>query len=161
MTAIIVALDDNKVIGNKNDIPWYLPEDLKLFKKRTMGHPIIMGRKTWESLPKKPLPGRFNIVITRQEDMECDGALFVDSMPKAISAANKHSPKYEPYIIGGAQIYHLAFATGVVDRLVITKVPGEHEGDTFFPDIDRSWKCNWTDDQHDGFTVMEYVRNVH
>lgn len=159
MTAIIVALDDNKVIGNKGDIPWHLPGDLKLFKERTMGHPIIMGRKTWESLPKKPLPGRFNIVITRQK-MEHEDVLFVDSMAKAIFEANKHSPKLEPYIIGGSEIYYLAFASGAVDRVVITKVPGEHEGDTYFPAIDRSWKCNWTE-EHEGFTVLEYTRNVH
>lgn len=168
MTTILVAFDDNRVIGCKNKMPWHLPEDLKLFKERTTGHPIIMGRNTWDSLPKKPLPKRYNIVITRQDPSvmikqynleEIDNVDFVDSISKAIRLANKRIPNREAYIIGGAQIYQLAMEAGFVDKIIITKVPGEHKGDTYFPVLSDSWTCQWIDDAHEGFSIFEYKKN--
>lgn len=167
MTAIIVAYDDNRVIGFKNEIPWHLPEDLKLFKERTTGHPIIMGRNTWDSLPKRPLPKRYNIVITRQEPSamieqygleDNDDVDFVDSLPKAIRLANKRMPTREAFVIGGTQIYLMALESGFVDKVIVTKVPGEHEGDAHFPALNDNWVCQWIDDEHEGFSIFEYVR---
>lgn len=160
MTAIVVAYDDNRVIGYKGEIPWYLPEDLKLFKERTTGHPIIMGRKTWDSLPKKPLPKRHNIVITRQPEEYEEGpdVSFVDSMAKAIRLANKRIPNREAFIIGGSQVYSVALQLGIVDKVIVSKVPGEHEGDTYFPSLGDDWVCKWIDDSCKGFVVFEYER---
>lgn len=158
---ILVAYDDNRVIGYKGDIPWYLPEDLKLFKERTTGHPVIMGRKTWDSLPKKPLPNRYNIVITRQPDKyeDSENAVFVDSMAKAIRLANKKMPNREAFVIGGSQVYTAALELGVVDKIIVSKVPGEHEGDSHFPKLGDDWVCKWIDDEHEGFSVFEYVKD--
>lgn len=160
MTTILVAYDDNRVIGCKGEIPWYLPEDLKLFKERTINHSIIMGRKTWDSLPRRPLPNRYNIVVTREPDKYEDGdeAMFVDSMAKAIRLANKKAPNREAFIIGGSQIYLAALELGVVDRIIVSKVPGEHEGDTCFPSLGDDWSVHWTDDNYEGFSIFEYVR---
>ncbi|MED5387316.1 MAG: dihydrofolate reductase [Pseudomonadota bacterium] len=139
--SMMVAKASNNVIGRDNKLPWYLPNDLKYFKKVTFGKPVIMGRKTWESL-KGPLPGRTNIVITRQPDYVAEGAKVVTTLDDAVEMAENVAfidGQEETVIMGGAEIYKLALPKA--DCLYLTEVHADVEGDTFFPDYDRSqWK---------------------
>ncbi|WCN12156.1 type 3 dihydrofolate reductase [Marinomonas mediterranea] len=138
MLSLIVAMSTNRVIGINNALPWHLPNDLKYFKQATMGKPIIMGRNTFESIGK-PLPGRRNIVITRNPGYKADGVDVVGSLDQAIQLGediclvNGHE---EVMIIGGSQIYDLALSRA--DRLYITHVDAHVEGDAFFPEVDWS-----------------------
>lgn len=135
MVSIIVAIAQNGTIGDKNALLWHIKEDMRFFRTTTSGHPVIMGRKTFESLGSKPLPKRTNIVITRAE-REFEGALTAHSLEKAIRMAGDDE---EIFIMGGAQIYREALP--VVDRMYITHVGRDYEGDTVFPEIDYSkWK---------------------
>ena len=139
--AIIVAMAENGVIGRNNKLPWYLPEDLQYFKKVTMGKPIIMGRKTFDSL-KKPLPGRTNIVITRDQNYQHSGIRVVHTIEAAIELAKNIAlidGVEEIMVIGGAQIYQAALL--YVDQIYLTKVQQTVEGDAYFPEIDwNQWK---------------------
>ena len=135
MITLIVAASDNNVIGKDNDLLWHLPNDFKRFKKLTSDHCIIMGRKTFESLPGI-LPKRKHIVITRQKDYLVEGVEVVDSLSSAIELALIYDNA--PYIIGGGQIYEQALQ--VADCIEITRVHTIIEGDTYFPDIDLN---NW------------------
>jgi dihydrofolate reductase len=130
--SFVVAAARNGVIGHTNGLPWRLPADLAFFKRLTMGHPIIMGRKTYESIGK-PLPGRLNIVVTRSAGFQAQGCTVVGTLEEAYRAAGD-AP--EVFIIGGAQIYEAAFATA--DRIYLTEVESRVEGDTFFPRFDRN-----------------------
>lgn len=133
--SLICAMDENMVIGNNNRLPWHLPEDLKYFKRTTMGKCIIMGRKTFESIGR-PLPGRTNIIVTRSRDYEVDNARVVDSLADAIELAENVSfidGTDEAFIIGGAELYKHALP--YVDRMHLTMVHAEVDGDTFFPDF--------------------------
>ena len=132
MVSIIVAIAQNGTIGDKNSLLWHIKEDMRFFRTTTSGHAVIMGRKTFESLGSKPLPKRTNIVITRQ-DVEFEGALTAHSLEEAIRLAEGDE---EIFIIGGAQIY--AEALKVADRMYITLVERDYEGDTSFPEIDYS-----------------------
>ncbi|USE37060.1 dihydrofolate reductase [Endozoicomonas sp. SCSIO W0465] len=141
--ALIAAVADNNVIGINNKMPWYLPRDLRYFKAVTMGKPVIMGRKTFDSL-SKPLPGRTNIVITRDKDWQHDGVNVVHSLNDAIALAEAlimaEAPALtngneEIMIIGGEQIYRQAIDRA--DRLYLTRVCQRFDGDAFFPDISR------------------------
>lgn len=135
MVSIIVAIAQNGTIGDKNSLLWHIKEDMRFFRTTTSGHPVIMGRKTFESLGSKPLPKRTNIVITRA-DREFEGALTAHSLQEAIRMAGEDE---EIFIMGGAQIYREALA--VADRMYITHVERDYEGDTAFPEIDYSqWK---------------------
>ncbi len=133
--AIIVAVAKNGVIGRNNQLPWHLPQDLKYFKKVTLGKPVIMGRKTYESIGK-PLPGRTNIVVTRSKDWSAaDGVVVTNSFEQALSAAQKvleEDPlaSNEVMVIGGAEIYRSALQ--FVDRIYLTRVALEPQGDAFF-----------------------------
>ena len=127
--SIIVAVADKGVIGNDNQLLWRLSEDLKLFKKRTTGHAIIMGRKTFDSIGK-PLPNRVNIVISRSKDLKIEGCTVVNSLEKAIDVANQQTDKNEIFIIGGEKIYTLAET--IANKLYLTKVIATLEGDAFF-----------------------------
>lgn len=130
LKSIITARASNGVIGNKNGLPWYLPADLKFFKKKTEGHHLIMGRKTFESLPK-PLPNRISIVITRDSAYKVpEGCLVASSLDEAFEMAEKAGEE-EVFIAGGEQIYRLALE--VTDRMYITEVLAEVVGDTWFP----------------------------
>lgn len=129
----IVAVADNGIIGNNNDLVWHLPKDLKHFKKLTKGHHIIMGRKTWESIGSKPLPNRTHIVISRNTNYVAKGALVVSSVEDAIKAVENDD---QPFIVGGAQIYKVAMP--FIKRLEITHVHHKFKGDTHFPE----WKKN-------------------
>jgi dihydrofolate reductase len=135
MVSIIVAIAQNGTIGDKNALLWHIKEDMRFFRTTTSGHAVIMGRKTFESIGSKPLPKRKNIVITRQ-DVEFAGALTAHSLEEAIAMA---SGDEEIFIMGGAQIY--AQALKCADRVYITRVERDYEGDTAFPEIDYSeWK---------------------
>ena len=128
--ALVVAVARNGVIGRDGGLPWHISSDLKRFKAITMGKPLIMGRKTWESLPKKPLPGRLNIVITRQKDFQAEGAVVVADAEAARAAAGEAE---EIAVIGGGEIYDLFFARA--DRIYLTEVDLEIDGDTRFPPL--------------------------
>ncbi|MBR5206051.1 MAG: dihydrofolate reductase [Alistipes sp.] len=132
MVSIIVAIARNGVIGDKNALLWHIKEDMRFFRTTTSGHAVVMGRKTFESLGSKPLPKRTNIVITRAE-RNFDGALTAHSLEEAIAMAEGDT---EIFVIGGAQIY--AEALNKVDRMYITRVDKDYEGDTSFPEIDFS-----------------------
>ena len=136
--SMMVAKASNNVIGRDNKLPWYLPNDLKYFKQVTFGKPVIMGRKTWESL-KVPLPGRTNIVITRQADYVAEGAKVVTTLDEAVAMAENVAfidGQEEAVIMGGAEIYKLALPNA--QRLYLTEVHAAVEGDTFFPDYETS-----------------------
>ena len=132
MVSIIVAIAQNGTIGDKNSLLWHIKEDMRFFRTTTSGHAVIMGRKTFESLGSKPLPKRKNIVITRAE-RDFEGAFTAHSLQEAIAMAEGDE---EIFIIGGAQIY--AEALSVADRMYITRVERDYEGDTSFPEIDYS-----------------------
>ena len=135
MVSIIVAVAQNGTIGDKNSLLWHIKEDMRFFRTTTSGHAVIMGRKTFESLGSKPLPKRTNIVITRQ-DVEFEGALTAHSLQEAIRMAEGDE---EAFVIGGAQIY--AEALKCADRLYLTLVERDYDGDTSFPEIDyRYWQ---------------------
>ena len=139
--SLIVAVAENNVIGREGDLPWRLSADLRRFKRTTMGHVMLMGRKTWESIGR-PLPGRTSIVITRQEDYDTrfDEVAVAGSLSAAVElAAKAESATDEVFVIGGAGIYQLALPQA--DRLLLTRVHAPVEGDVCFPPIDwQQWK---------------------
>lgn len=141
--AIIVAAAKNGVIGRDNQLPWHLPQDLKYFKAVTLGKPVIMGRKTYESIGR-PLPGRTNIVVTRSKDwLAAEGVIVTNSFDQAMSEARRVLARdplesEEAMVIGGAEIYHSALQ--YVDRIYLTRVAAEPEGDAFFDaPSERDW----------------------
>ena len=136
--ALIWAMSRNRVIGRNNALPWHLSEDLRYFKRVTMGKPIIMGRKTWESIGR-PLPGRTNIVITRDQNFQAAGVRVVHSLDDALRLAEHVGViegAEEVIVIGGAEIYALALPKA--ERLYLTQVHAEVEGDAWFPEFDLS-----------------------
>jgi dihydrofolate reductase len=137
--ALVVAVARNGVIGRDGGLPWRLSSDLKRFKATTMGKPLIMGRKTWDSLPRRPLPGRHNIVVTRGPSFRADGASVAASPQAALAFAAKDQPE-EVCIIGGAEIF--AHFLPRATRLYLTTVEAEPDGDTMFPPYDES---DWTE----------------
>ena len=133
---LIYARAANGVIGKDNTMPWHLPEDMAHFKQLTNGWPVIMGRKTWDSLPRKfrPLPGRVNIVITRQTDWVADGAIALPSLAQALTLCHASS---EVWVIGGAQIY--ALAEPLAHRAEVTEIQQDFEGDALAPQLGPAW----------------------
>jgi dihydrofolate reductase len=132
--AIIAALARNRVIGRGNRLPWHLPDDLRHFKRLTLGHPIVMGRRTWESLPGL-LPDRTHFVVTRDPGYRAAGAVVVHSLDAALAAAGGD----EAFVVGGAELYALALPRAA--RLYLTLVDAEVEGDVFFPPVDPAqWR---------------------
>jgi dihydrofolate reductase len=131
---LVVAAAENGVIGKDGSIPWRIPEDLQRFKAMTMGSPIVMGRKTWDSLPRKPLPGRTNIVVTRQADWTADGAVTAHSLEDAIAKAGDAD---EIFVIGGAEIY--AAAMPLATCIELTEVHAEFDGDAVLPELEGEW----------------------
>lgn len=128
--SIIAAIDENNALGKDNKLLWHIPEDLKRFKDLTSGHPIIMGRRTFESIGKV-LSGRLNIVVTRSSVFVAEGAMIRHSLEEALELA-KNSGQDEIFIIGGAQIYRQALP--LTDKLYLTLVPGKHDADAYFPE---------------------------
>ena len=136
--SLILAMSSNGVIGADGALPWRIAEDMRRFKALTMGKPCIMGRKTWDSLPKKPLPGRINIVVTRDAHFAADGAVVVHSVDDALALAAAEKPD-EIMVIGGAEIYKAALPRAT--RIHLTEVEGDFEGDARMPPFDPAvWK---------------------
>jgi len=134
---ILVAFDENRVIGKNNTLIWHLPADLKRFKTLTTGHVIIMGRKTFESIGK-PLPNRTTIVISRQADLQIEGAIIAHSVEEAILKA-KSITREDIFIVGGAEIYALSLA--LADQILVTQLHDIFDGDAYFPEIpSESWE---------------------
>jgi dihydrofolate reductase len=133
--SLIWAQARDRVIGKDGGIPWHLPEDMALFKERTIGSTVVMGRLTWESLPGRfrPLPGRTNLVVSRRSDWRPDGATVMSSVRGALEAADG-----DVWVIGGAQVY--AASLPFADRLVVTEVDLVVDGDTYAPAIDDAWR---------------------
>ena len=128
--SLIAAMAKNRVIGRQGEIPWKIPGEQKLFKKITMGHAVIMGRKTYESL-RRPLPGRTNIIVTRQKQYQAEGCTVVHDLPSALNRCPEDED--EAFICGGGQLYHEALP--MTDLIYLTVIPREIPGDTYFPDI--------------------------
>lgn len=164
---LIYARARNGVIGKQGLLPWHLPEDLAHFKRTTLGCPVIMGRKTWDSLPPKfrPLPGRTNVVITRQSDWREDGAIPSNNLLEALSICEHMSIILDPspeqvWVIGGAQIY--AQALPLAKRVVITEIDADFEGDAFAPTLGAEWR-ETEREQHTSktglaFSFVTYIR---
>lgn len=157
---LIWAQAHNRVIGNKGSMPWHLPEDLAHLKRTTMGCPVIMGRKTWDSIPLKfrPLPGRTNVVISRQSDWHADGAMPANNMLQALSICEHMSIILDPspeqvWVIGGAQIY--AEALPLAKRIVVTEIDADFEGDAFAPQLGAEWK-ETAREQHTSKTGLQF-----
>ena len=136
--SVIVAVSNNNAIGRDNQLLWHLPNDMKFFKMSTWAMPVIMGRKTFESMSSKPLNGRLNIVITRQQNWKAEGVMAVNSLQAAIELSATKDYK-EVFIIGGGEIYREALP--IADKIYLTRVETEIDGDTFFPAWDSS---EWT-----------------
>ena len=133
---LLAAVASNGVIGVNGQLPWHLPEDLQHFKRLTLGHPIIMGRRTWESLKKPPLPGRENIVVTRNADYEAPGASIATSLESALALC---AGEPVAFVIGGQKLFEEALP--IAAGLVMTEIDKAYAGDTYFPEYDRSrWK---------------------
>ncbi len=156
--AIVVAMGSDGVIGVDGDMPWHLPADLAHFKRVTLGHPMIMGRKTYESIGR-PLPGRTTIVVTRQPDWSAPGVEVAASFEDALALAL--SLDTEVFIVGGAQIYAEALSRDVVDELIVTHIDASPDGDTYFPDLDWSEWSETATERHEGdptFTIKTWSR---
>lgn len=137
LISLIAAVAENGVIGQDNELVWRLPDDFKYFKQTTSHHPVLMGRKTFESLGK-PLLNRLNVVITRNPDYQPEGVVVVDSLEKAVGEARETGID-EAFVIGGAEIYRQALSSA--DRLYLTEVKASYEGDARFPDFDKTaWR---------------------
>ncbi len=157
LLSLIVAVADNNVIGKDNQMPWHISEDFKHFKEITMGKPCIMGRKTFESILNqlgKPLPGRTSIVVSRS-GFDHEGAITASSLEEAIALAEKKTDE-EVMVIGGSQIYSLALP--LADRIYLTRVHQEPEGDAFFPEFGPDW-AESDFDAREGFSFVTLERS--
>jgi dihydrofolate reductase len=160
--SLIAALATNNVIGRNNQVPWCLRTDLRRFKTLTMGHRLIMGRKTYDSVGR-PLPGRTNVVITRRADWAAEGVTVAHSLEEALHLA-ANAGESEAFIAGGAEIYELAIHRA--DRMYLTRVHAEVEGDTWFPEFDdvTEWKlvdaehCDADEKNDHPFSFLTYDR---
>jgi dihydrofolate reductase len=160
--ALIVAMDKNRLIGVNGRIPWHLPDDMKWFREQTIGKPVVMGRKTFESIPDRfrPLTGRHNIVVTRNWLYQAEGVTVVNSVEAALAAAGVMD---EIVVIGGAELYTQLLPQA--DRLYLTRIDAEFDGDAYFPEIDpAAWHEVYrqehpADDRHDyAFTWFIWER---
>jgi dihydrofolate reductase len=166
LISIIVAFDKNRLIGKEGKIPWNIPEDLKNFRSQTMGHPIIMGRVTYDSLPKKPLKGRLNIVVSRtkrepeiiQVGDQSQIVYFQPNLEEAVKFAKMCCPNNdEIFIIGGKQIYEAALTAGIVDKIYATHVDGDYDGDTYLTGIPMEFN-EIAKRECSGFQYCEYAK---
>ncbi|CAA7623528.1 dihydrofolate reductase [Magnetospirillum sp. SS-4] len=153
--AIIAAVAANGVIGRDNALPWRIPEDLKWFKRHTLGKPVIMGRKTWDSIGR-PLPGRPNIVVTRQADWRAGGAHAAHSLDGALALAARLAPEAaEAMVIGGSILYAEALARA--SRFYLTEIGRAYDGDARFPDFDRAAWRESVREHHAGDPAFDFV----
>lgn len=139
--SLIAALASNRAIGKDNELLWHLPEDMRHFRETTRGKPVIMGRKTWESLPEsfRPLPGRHNIVVSRDPAYQASGATLAGSLADALRQAEAQTSAEEVFVIGGAQLYREALP--LANRLYLTEIEQDFDGDVFFPDVQpQDWE---------------------
>jgi dihydrofolate reductase len=157
---LILARAANGIIGRNNTLPWHLPEDMAHFKRTTLGCPVIMGRKTWDSLPPRfrPLPGRVNVVVTRQPDWQADGALTAHSLDEACALC---PPDSNAWVIGGAEIY--AQALPLASTAVVTEIDADFEGDALAPEFGSPW-TEIARDRHTSstgliFSFVTYLNN--
>lgn len=137
MISLIVAADENNVIGHHGALPWKLPADMQFFREKTKGHPIIMGRKTYESIGRA-LPNRLNVVVTRQEGFAAPGCKVVNSLIDAIGVASYADGNDEIFVIGGGELYREVLPKA--DVVYLTRVHASVEGDTTFPELGSEWK---------------------
>lgn len=163
--SLIVAKAKNNVIGANNDLIWDLPKDMQFFKDTTFGHPVIMGRRNYDSIPPKyrPLPNRENCIVTHKKDFKADKCLVFNSLENALDHYKDQEGKV--FVIGGGQIYKYAIDNNLVDEMLITYIDHEFEGDTYFPDFDTS---NWHEEtimtseidekNHYAFAVKKFTR---
>lgn len=166
VVSLIAAVAKNGVIGNGPLIPWKSQEDMKYFKNLTMGSPIIMGRTTWDSLKKKPLPGRLNIVLTKNEDLigligqseEGEGPIFMHDLTPALTMLSENKIE-ECFIIGGAKVYDTALSLDLVDQMFINHMKFDATGDVFFPFIEPSmWDVEESVQKYNDFVAKLYIR---
>jgi dihydrofolate reductase len=150
IVSLVVAMADNGVIGKDGRLPWRIADDMRRFKALTLGKPCIMGRKTWESLPKKPLPGRLNIVVTRDGDYRAEGATVVHSLDEAMARAGGAD---EICVIGGVELFRAALSR--VNLVHLTQVHGDIEGDTRMPLFDRT---QWRETAREDHATPEGLR---
>lgn len=156
MISYIVAHDPDLVIGKDNQLPWHLPGDLAYFKKQTMGKAMVMGRKTFESIGR-PLPGRLNIVVTRNPEYQAEGAVVVNSVDEAISRAEDYAP--EVMVIGGAGLFDELMERA--DRLYITLIRKPFDGDTYFPDYKEGWVLVSQSEEHESDDGIRYDYRIY
>ena len=148
LVSLVAAVAENNVLGRDNQLPWHLPADLKYFKQLTTGHHVLMGRKTWESIGK-PLPNRISLVVSRSDDFRPEGAAVVRTVEEGIEAA-RNAGETELFIIGGGEIFRLAMP--LADRIYLTRINHNFEGDVFFPEIDTNL---WKETKSERFTADE------
>lgn len=146
IVSAIAAVAENGVIGNKGDLPWQLPDDMKFFQRTTLNHHVISGRRSYEGIPPqfRPLRDRVNIVVTRDPAWTAPGVIICTSLEAALDKARADGAR-EAFIIGGGQLYAEAFSKGLVDRVYLTTVHGKPTGDVKFPDIGKGWKEVWSE----------------
>lgn len=177
--AIVAYTKEGRVIGNGDDMPWYLPEDFKHFKKTTSNAPIIMGRKTWDSLPKKPLPNRINFVVSRNKSKGITEAvvgieppdpktepLYTRNIENALGMMMNHEwlechLGHVPdtiWVIGGQQIYEYCLKKDILDEIVATEIKKEYDGDKFFPKLEEGKWERQVESDNDDFQVVRYKK---
>ena len=156
---IIAAVSENNVLGKNNKLIWHIPDDLKRFKKLTLGHSVIMGRKTFESIAK-PLPQRKNIILTRNKNYKAKGALIAHNVKEALNFCENDN---QPFIIGGGEIYKLFM--GISNKIELTRIHKSYDGDAFFPEIlEEKWKLvnskknNFSDTKVINFSYLTYLK---
>lgn len=148
----LAALDPDRVIGRDGGLPWHLPDDLRLFKRLTLGHPVVMGRRTWESLPVQPLPKRRNLVVSSRAGFDPVGAERVPS----IAALRRALGDTPAFLIGGATLYEALLSA--CEGLILTHVKARHAGDTYFPSYAEAFEAEETLVEHADFTTVRYRR---
>ena len=156
---IIAAVSENNVLGKNNKLIWHIPDDLKRFKKLTLGHSVIMGRKTFESIAK-PLPQRKNIILTRNQNYKAKGTLIAHNVKEALNFCENDN---QPFIIGGGEIYKLFM--GISNKIELTRIHKSYDGDAFFPEIlEEKWKLvnskknNLSDTKVINFSYLTYLK---
>lgn len=154
MISLIAAMSINRVIGLNNTLPWRIPEELQHFKQVTMGKPIIMGRKTFDSIGRRLLPGRKTIILSRDADLSGEGFTVAHSIAEALTAAGDVP---EVMIIGGAGVYKEFLP--IANRLYLTVIPEEYVGDAFFPELDPTWRL-MSEQEHTKFTVKIFEQET-
>jgi dihydrofolate reductase len=162
-TTLLVAWaeESNRLIGSKNGLPWKIPQDLKLFKERTLGHTVIFGLTTYRNLPVKPLPARVNIVVSDEAtpDYLPPDLIFVGGIKEAIDYSRRCYPKRQIFICGGASIYKQALEQDLVDEMLVSQIPGKWEGDIRFPEFPHIWDREVIE-EYDDFVVERWTRET-